>query len=461
MSISITSPTAPLYSQQVSTSTSTSTSSDTQIQNLINDLYNSELTYLSDLHSLHSLIYQFDYKYDSYYDDSNDDISDQLIHQRKQQNTQMLTIIDKLIKLHDSLQSILVPGSQHSHPQCQSQLQQLLFDFDFDLVQVKLSKWLIFTVRHYAQYVDLYRLNFSQSSTEVRLRRKPLIRIRYLLKFTQKWKQLLNFQTTTTQYTSDLLSNLEIASHKLSKILNDARAQDEEQRSKISKHLHFNSCKSIETFQNVACCSFDLSWVSAVFDSQLFYKNDELDCLLNLSNVQIMFLRNEKFGDLQSMALLKVEDAGKSLIFPPLKSGELKFINEVNDDTPVPSHTTMSTTTTPATTPTLTSSTEQFFKVLVFKHSQNNKIEIYLKYNPSKHSALQLKQKLLSLFPSTPLISSDPNYTTLIKQHHKYNRTTTLGAGIDIPDDSPAPPNPQPTTANQNPTPPNYCCCHG
>ena len=111
-----------------------------------------------------------------------------------------IDLISNLIFLHNSLNDII--------------------DYiDINSFLLKFSQWCLKSFKIYQIYIDNYDLNKNDIDSIISLKRRPLIKIRYLKKFILKLIELLNY----TEKDINISSNLSISLNNFDFLLNLAR----------------------------------------------------------------------------------------------------------------------------------------------------------------------------------------------------------------------------------------------
>ncbi|ODV84384.1 hypothetical protein CANARDRAFT_8738 [[Candida] arabinofermentans NRRL YB-2248] len=346
-----------------------------EIEALIVEFQASEQVYSRELPSLLSLLNNFDLRFNNYFDDSKDDTTDEMMEIRKKLNGKLIKITRTLLDSHHELSDVL---------KCE----------DSDVAVVKFSEWCVHIVHYYTEYIQMYRLNTNQPKTELHLRRRPLVRVRYLKKFVTKLIELIQYQMQLPQ-TSELLSNLQIANHKLTQSLALARQIDERERSKLQETVHTNNVKSLTELTAIGS-GFNQDAIFKSYKSEVYYTNETLDTSINFNKMELLFLTNGKSSTLNFVAIVSNEDYGKSLVFPPLRRAELRFVKQVEST------------------------------VIQFCSCLNDKVNLYIKIERKDYA---IRDELISFFP--PVVSSRD--VPMAKRIENFDRLGSLGLNVTVP----------------------------
>lgn len=273
---------------------------------LIHNYKNSESDYRVELKLLKSIITSFNPVYNDYFDDSLNDITDEMISIRQEKNDSFMKIVENLILSHDELNNILSITS-------------------LDTLLIKLSNWGINIVQWYMNYIDFYKLNIYESKIEIKTKRRPMIRVKYLNNFFKNLKNII-IHLQEREHSANVLSNLEIIHFKLSKCLEKARIADESEKNKWDNHIILSNCKDIITFKNVGAQLKNSDLQSQVFNCKFQYYNNTKNIKLNFDNIILNFLKNDN-----QFVIFKKDNFGKVLLFCPLKHSDFYFVNQIND----------------------------------------------------------------------------------------------------------------------------------
>lgn len=322
---------------------------------LIENYKKSELEYKVELKTLYSIIEKFDPVYNNYYDSSLDDITNEMVKERKEKNKIVLEIVNSLIIKHNELLN-------------------LLNSTNYDSLLLNLSTWGVNINKIYSNYIKFYKLDINQPKTEIKIRRRPLIRIRYLNNFIKSLKNIL-IQLKEKPYSGQLLSNFEIIIYKLSKCLEEARILDELERKKCESFVHIYNAKDLITLRSVSSSLNQQDFNSKFYNCSLHYINTLQKTALNFLNIEVIFLENN-FGN--SIAIIQKDSSGKNLLFSPIRQSELRFLKFNYSSNG---------------------------KSLLFNHSVlKNDIQLCFTFNELNQS--DFEKKMINLFPNinTPII---------------------------------------------------------
>lgn len=315
---------------------------------LIENYKKSENEYSTELRVLESIVKSFDPVYNNYFDSSLDDITDEMVKFRKDKNAKLYTVIQHLILKHN-------------------ELYQLLHFTDLDTMLVNLSEWGVNINQLYKEYNGYYKLDIHQAKSEVQIRRRPLIRIRYLNNFFKSLKNIV-IQMDERPYSAELLSNLEVIIFKLSKSLEDARLLDESERQRWDNFIFSTNCKDIVQLKSICVDLKPHDFDSESYNCNLHYINKLQKTTLNFFKCDVIFLKNRTFDQI---AIVQKDTFGKNLVFSPLRMGEFKLDRTVNDSNG---------------------------KSILFNHSIIG-TDIQICFTMTENTDPQLSEKLLDLFP--------------------------------------------------------------
>lgn len=294
--------------QQVQIYSDSEASSSNEINMLMDSYRKSEYEYNIELQVLKSIAKNFNPIYNNYYDSSLDDITNEMVKERQNENGKFMKIVQNLIIKHKQLYEALNTSKD--------KLETLL---------INISQWGLDIDRLYSSYLQYYKLDMNQPKTEIKIRRRPLIRIRYLNMFFKSLKNIV-IQMTAKPYIAELISNFEVITFKLTKLLEEARIVDEKQRSKCENFVHTYTAKDVIQLRSV-CVSLDQdSFKSNIYNCNLHYINSSQNATLNFLKINVIFIEA-----LSSIAIVRNESSGKSLLFAPIKKHEFRFLKS-NDD---------------------------------------------------------------------------------------------------------------------------------
>ncbi|GMM29840.1 hypothetical protein DAMA08_025850 [Martiniozyma asiatica (nom. inval.)] len=273
----------------------------------LNAFKRSEYQYHNELNVLWGIICKFDPVYNNYFDLSLEDVTDEMVELRKTKNNELKKIVKKLATHHSNLGKILELD-------------------DINIIFYNISKWMTSTDQLYSEYMDYYKLDINQPKTEIRIRRRPLIRIRYLSNFVKTLKDVVMF-FEVREFTSDLLSNLEVSFFKLAKCLERARLLDESEKSRLDTEILTSSCKDIFTLQSI-CVNLSLKDIAPnSYKCQLFYLHKAQKVSLNFDNIEVFSM--ERLG-VPHIIIVQNDNATKNLMFSPIRLNEFQYIKQVD-----------------------------------------------------------------------------------------------------------------------------------
>ncbi|GAV27952.1 hypothetical protein PMKS-001420 [Pichia membranifaciens] len=354
-----------------------------ELVSLVEKYRKSEREYLMELQVLESIIKSFDPVYNNYFDSSLEDITNEMVKERKEKNLKLQALVRKMLLKHQQLDRMLHLSDYHS-------------------MLVRISEWGIDVNRLYLEYLQYYKLDINQPKTEVKTRRRPLIRIRYLNNFIKSLKSVI-IQLEEQPYSAELLSNIEVIIFKLSECLEHARTLDESERKKWENYVHVSSAKDIVLLRSV-CVNMGqecFNFVSHI--CHLRYSNKSQKAALDFPNIEIQFITNSQN---KSIAIIQKDFSGKNLLFAPIKQKELSYVKTTSNADGESLH---------------------------FNHSlMNDGVELCFTFDPTKDPALE--KKLIQLFPQS-------TNTAALKP-------LTLGLGISIQDGTQ--PKQEPVTIHQD-----------
>ena len=340
-----------------------------ELVSLVEKYRKSEREYLMELQVLESIIKSFDPVYNNYFDSSLEDITNEMVKERKKKNLKLHALVKKMLSKHQ-------------------QLDYMLHLSDYHAMLVRISEWGIDVNRLYLEYLQSYKLDINQPKTEVKTRRRPLIRIRYLNNFIKSLKSVI-IQMGEQPYSAELLSNIEIIIFKLSECLEQARTLDESERKKWENFVHVSSAKDIVLLRSV-CVNMGqecFNFVSHI--CHLRYSNKSQKAALDFPNIEVQFITSSQN---KSIAIIQKDFSGKNLLFAPIKQKELSYAKTTNNADA---------------------------KSLHFNHSlMNDGVELCFTFDPTKDPALG--KELVRLFPQ-------PTNTAALTP-------PTLGLGISTQD---------------------------
>ncbi|OUM54483.1 hypothetical protein BVG19_g3882 [[Candida] boidinii] len=286
-----------------------------EIKWLIDDFKSSELKYISELNDLkNSLNYLLDLKNENissifYYNQLKLELDLELDNLKLN-----IDLISNLIFLHNSLNDLIKSDCSN---------------IDINSFLSNFSQWCLKSFKSYQIYIDNYDLSKNDIDSVISLKRRPLIKIRYLKKFVSKLIELLNH----IQRDPNILSNLSISLNNFEFLLNSAREKDKLQK------LNLSNKKNIEIKLNNVHNLIDLNLISCKFNPNLISKIFNIK--LSLNHFINSKFSNKNFNCLDCELILhennlisfvKLNDAEKSLLFPPFKKNEFTlFIKDNNE----------------------------------------------------------------------------------------------------------------------------------
>jgi hypothetical protein len=319
---------------------------------LIENYKKSEKEYNYELRVLKSIIEDFDPVYNNHYDSSLDDITNEMVMQRKQINGKCLELVSQLLNKHTELYHILNLSN-------------------FDSFIVKVSEWSSIINELYYAYTEFYKLDINQSKSELKIRRRPLVRVRYLNNFFKTLKNIL-MEMDEKPYSSSIIANLEVTIFKLSKLLDDLRLLDERERYNCENQVCTANAKDIKQLRPV-CVNLNQNNFNSkeIYNCDLHYINKNENVTLNFMKIDIVFLSNLSNTLNDQIAIIEKDNYGKSLIFAPLSKSEFCFLKSDNSNK---------------------------IQSLLFNHSVlKDSLQICFTFN--ENTTDELSYKLLNLFP--------------------------------------------------------------
>lgn len=339
---------------------------------LLENYKKSESEYQVELKTLLNIIENFDPVYNNYYDGSLEDITNEMVNLRKEKNSKLLDIVKNLtIKHNKLLQSLNLPN--------------------YDMMLMELSQWGNDIYQLYSSYIKFYKLDTNQSKTEIKIRRRPLIRIRYLNNFIKNLKSI-HIQMKEKPYSGQLISNFETLNCQMSKCLDEARIIDEAEKLKFEKFINIFNAKDLVQLRSVCVSLNQEDFNTKSYICNLHFINKSQKAALNFLNIEVLFLNNN-FGN--SIVIIQKDSSGNNLLFSPIKQSELRFLNSKKDSNG---------------------------KSLIFNHSiMKDDIQLCFTFNESKE--LNFESKLMELFP-------DINTKIIYRQ-------STVGLGLMLPSTTP------------------------
>ena len=276
---------------------------DSQYDRLMYLLHNyvqSEVEYHDELQVLRMIVKSFNPVYNNYFDGSLKDITNEMVAYRKEANEELLETIDAIIQKH-------------------TEMRQILSLYSFDELVLKLSTWGENVPQLYSKYMKRYRLDVSQCKSEIKSRRRPLIRVRYLNTF---YKNLKNILITMGErsFSSEAIPSFEVIIYKLTKCLEECRKLDDVEKAKCNDIVTISTAKDVLSLQNV-CVIIEQSQFkkSQQYNVDLHYFNMIEHSTLTYLKATLMFLQN---GEL---AIVETENYNKSLVFAQLRQGEFRY----------------------------------------------------------------------------------------------------------------------------------------
>lgn len=297
--------TSPLFHS--SSSPSNSDVSKARLVQSITEFSSAESQYVGDLKVLISVLDDFDPRYDDYFDDCVEDGDELLMIKRRQQNDDLKKLVKKILVKHETLVQMLNKSN------------------DLSGVMTYFSRWSLEAEPLYSKYIASFRLHLTAGENELTLRRQPLSHISLIWSLIDSVKDsvfILGLQSQKEM--QDLTSNVELASERYRKLSKKAEKKLASEKQRSQKVVNFSSVKSLLSLLPV-CSSFTMSSVDAVFASQLFYKNERLDTAVNFQRTELMFLRS---GTSSKLAVVEIGHGEKSLLFPPLRKGEMLLCDQ-------------------------------------------------------------------------------------------------------------------------------------
>ncbi|VEU23071.1 DEKNAAC104275 [Brettanomyces naardenensis] len=353
----------PSSSQNFSISgTSSPVDSSYKFATQLMEFKTSEIQYIDDLKVLLTILDSFDSHFDNYFDGSHEDDDCYLQRTRELKNSKLIDIVKSLLHQHEKLGQILDNDS------------------DLGVFLLEFSRWSLNVHPFYSSYMELYRLDIGAARTEVELRRVPLVQLLRISRLLEVAKRSIYYclDSQSQMKLQDLVSNLELASQRFSKALQLSRSMDHRERERILSLVNFSSVKSLTGLLPV-CSNIDFGSTKEVFSSELFYKNDKLATAVNFQKTEMVFLESKS----PSLALVKVEENGKTLLFPPLRQGELVFCKEVERS------------------------------VYLLKHCLSKDVELYITVSEKDpQRSLSAKQKLMEMFPTKKGLRDSQTYSS-------------------------------------------------
>ena len=268
---------------------------------LLTNYNKSENEYLIELKILEKILLDFDPVYNNYFDSSLDDITNEMVSIRQEKNNELLNIVQQIIVKHTSLIQIISNNS------------------DFDDLVYQLSNWGKDVVINYNEYLKFYKLDVLQAKTEVKIRRRPMIRVRYLNTFFKNLKDIL-ITIDERPNSSEIISNMEVIIFKLTKCLENCRKIDENEKARCDSLINFTNAKDIVSLKNVGVQlnQNDLN-NSEVFIVDLHYLNINESASLNFMKLELFITSSEY------ILLVQKDSFGKTLVFTPIKKSEFQF----------------------------------------------------------------------------------------------------------------------------------------
>ncbi|QOU20264.1 hypothetical protein BRETT_004918 [Brettanomyces bruxellensis] len=342
----------------------------------------SEEVYREELRVLLSVIESFDPRYDSYFDSSIQEEDPRTTAHRKQRNDFLHSLVKKIFHSHQNLAKILTCSN------------------DLGLVLLRFSEWSLKAQPLYTCYLEHYHLNSDASSSETELRMQPIVEIQRLSDFIAvSRKSVFSLGAQPQIRLQDIISNLELASERFLRLTKKTVERSHGEMARTSHNVSFSSVKSFVQLSPV-CSSFDLSKIESVFSSELFYKNEKLSTAVHFQTVDLVFFQAPS-SNTTMLALVRIEDNSKSLLFPPFRYGELVFCKDVDNF------------------------------VVLLRHCLSSGVDLYVSLD-KKHPerSTQARCKLLEMFPSRNPTPSG-----------RYIPQGANGLGVSLPMKENAPPN--------------------
>ncbi|KAI0462252.1 hypothetical protein LJB42_004340 [Komagataella kurtzmanii] len=257
---------------------------------LVHDLCKTEAEYLSHLRGLEECCKLNVVKDSRLFDQG---VRDQQMEQQLEKGKKLHEVTLQLLRKHEDLQLCL--------EQTRSQIDLQLSSF---------LDWLNEMLKVYSSYIQWFHQDTHQLASEAHLKRRPLVRIRYLQKFISK---LSECSTWRLGYLKQALDGL----------LQAARQKDESER-------HNSKFHSID-FSNVKCLE-SMAVVGATFDSHKIRHRDAAQLRLSHPEhgtfdyqIEIIGVKYPSSDSLEQIALCNLEEANSSLLFPPFTKHSLKL----------------------------------------------------------------------------------------------------------------------------------------
>lgn len=269
---------------------------ENDVYTILNNYRRSEKDYLVELKTLYSIVKSFDPVYNNYYDDSMEDITDEMVEERKEKNDSFKELVSSLILKHKEVSELL-------------KLPKL------DAILLNLVTWSDGMVEMYTKYIEFYKLDVSQCKTEIKIRRRPLIRIRYLSDFFKSLKEAIILMGEKP-YTAFVLSSFEVLTFKLTKCLNYSKKTDDLEKHKCGNELYTTNAKDVIKLTPVLA-DVRQSQLDQEYFCDLHYINQTTT--LEFLNITVVTLKNTP---IDQIAILQRDTFGKHLLFSPLRKNE-------------------------------------------------------------------------------------------------------------------------------------------
>lgn len=271
---------------------------------LLQNYRTSEHEYNQELQILLSIVKRFDPVYDNYYDSSLEDITNEMVALRKEENAKMQGIVTQMVAKHEELLQILTLS-------------------DLDEFLIRISTWGLKVSDVYDNYSKFYKLDINHSKSEVRIRRRPLVRVRYLNKFYSSLRDIV-IQLNEKAYSAEVLSNIEVTIFRLGKCLENSRLVDEQEKKKCELNVNLSAAKDVKHLKPV-CVNLKKQCFNSkeeTFSCDLHYINQKEDTTLNFLKVDLVFITSTP---IKQLAIVQKDIYGRSLLFAPMKKNEFAF----------------------------------------------------------------------------------------------------------------------------------------
>lgn len=285
-----------------------------KLHNILHNYQQSEREYLVELKTLYSIVKNFDPVYNNYYDGSMDDITDEMVEERREKNERFKKLVSQMISKHTEMGEIL------KLPQT-------------DTILMTLTNWSDGITEIYTNYIGFYKLDVSQCKTEIKIRRRPLIRIRYLNDLFKSLKEIIILMGEKP-YTASVLSSFEILIFRLTKCLELSKEKDDFEKKKCENELYTINAKDIVHLTPVFA-DVRQSHLNKEYLCDMHYVSQSTT--LNFMNISVVTLKDTTIDQL---VILQRDTFGKHLLFAPLRKNEftLQMTNEISGKSLVFSH---------------------------------------------------------------------------------------------------------------------------